>query len=108
MTNDKEQTTIETPPTVGRALSGAAVSAGIAFASYCLTSSIAQTFANKPIESQKLVVQNIGAAVRTLVVGISALATFVFAFAALGLFALSIQLLLQSLKTQPQKDGDSG
>jgi hypothetical protein len=42
---------------------------------------------------------NIASAVRTLVVGIVALGAGIFGLVALGLFALSIQLLIQKLTT---------
>jgi len=67
----------------------------IATAMYLLTSSIAQTFASKPLHSTNAIVLRIGVAVRTLVVGASTLATFVFGLAALGLLALAIQTLIQ-------------
>ncbi|MCT7989129.1 DUF3082 domain-containing protein [Laspinema olomoucense] len=58
---------------------------------------IASTFANKPIHSDNPIAVNISAAVRTLVTGVSTLATFIFAFAALGLFCLGLQLLFQKV-----------
>ena len=69
----------------------------IAYAAYNLTSAIAETFASKPIQSDNIAVVNISVATRTLVVGMSALGTFVFAIAAVGLLALGIQLLIQRL-----------
>jgi hypothetical protein len=47
---------------------------------------------------------NIAVAVRTLVLGMSTLATAIFAIATLGLIALGIQLLLQGTKAT---DSDS-
>jgi hypothetical protein len=40
-------------------------------------------------------VQRIGAAVRSLVLGVAALGTFIFGFVALGLILLSLQLIFQ-------------
>lgn len=89
------------PPTIWRCFSGSAVASAIGYCCYLLTSSISQTFANKPIHSDNPAVITIGGAVRTLVVGVSTLATFVFAFAALGLLALGIQLFIQRFTSQP-------
>lgn len=76
---------------------GATVAGGLSLLAYRLTSAIALTFANKPITSDNVTAQNIGAAVRTLVVGIVALGAGIFGIAALGLFALGIQLTIQRL-----------
>lgn len=56
-----------------------------------------QTFAEKPLATDNQTALNIAAAVRTLVMGLSTLATFVFGFAALGLFLLSLQMLGRKL-----------
>ncbi|WP_377474187.1 MAG: DUF3082 domain-containing protein [Microcoleus anatoxicus] len=85
------------PPTVLRCLTGSLMAGGFATALYALTLSIAQTFANKPIHSDNVTVINIAAAVRTLVMGIVALGAGVFGFAAVGLMALALQLLIQKL-----------
>ena len=61
---------------------------------YFLTAAIAQTFATKPIHSDNLAVVNIASAVRTLVVGMSALGTGIFGLVAVGLVALAMQILL--------------
>ena len=82
-------------PGVLQCLMGSVTAGAIATALYFLTHSIAQTFANKPIHSTKVIVLKLAIAVRTLVVGVSTLGTFVFGLAALGLFALAIQILLK-------------
>lgn len=69
-----------------------------AYASYILFSSIVQTYATKTITATNPLVINITSAVRTLVMGVVALATGVFALVAVGLFLLGIQLTIQSLK----------
>jgi hypothetical protein len=81
-----------------RCFSGALVSATIGLLAYRLLIAIATTFANKPITSDSAAAQNIGAAVRTLVLGIAALGVGVFGIAALGLTALGLQLTLQRLR----------
>jgi hypothetical protein len=85
----------QTPPTPLRCLLGALISGTIAFALYSLTISIVHTFAAKPIQSDSRLALSIGAAVRTLVVGMSALGTGIFSIVTLGLVALAIQLLLR-------------
>lgn len=78
-----------------RCLSGAVVAGGLAIALYSLTSSIGANFASKPIQSDNFTVVNITVAVRTLVVGVSALATGIFGLIAIGLAALAIQVLFK-------------
>lgn len=89
--------TAQTPPTPLRCLTGALISGGLGIALYSLTVSIAQTFAAKPIHSDNPAVVNIASAVRTLVVGMTALGTGIFGLVALGLVALAIQILVQQL-----------
>jgi hypothetical protein len=94
------------PPTVLRCVTGSLMAGGFAAALYVFTLSIAQTFANKPIHSDNVTVINIAAAVRTLVMGIVALAGGVFAFASVGLMLLAVQLLIQKFAKKP--DTSSG
>ena len=86
------------PPGFFRCLLGSSIAGALTSATYALTKSIATTFANKPIVTDKVWTANIASAVRTLVVGGSALATFVFAFAAIGLLALAFQVLFQKIR----------
>ncbi|MFO8038724.1 MAG: DUF3082 domain-containing protein [Sodalinema sp.] len=88
---------IDATRTILRAFSGSFMSATISLLLYRLTLSIIETFANKPLTTDNQTALNIAAAVRTLVMGLSALATFVFAFAALGLFLLALQTLVRKL-----------
>lgn len=83
-----------------RSLSGALISGGFAIAFYFLTSSIAQTFANKPLTSTNPLTINIASAVRTLVVGVSTLAIVVFGVIAVGLVAVTIQVSIQRLQNR--------
>lgn len=88
----------ETLPSLFNCVTGALISGGIAIALYFLTSSIAQTFASKPLASTNPTALNISVAVRTLVVGISTLATTVFGIVGAGLVVVSIYISIQQLK----------
>ncbi len=65
-----------------------------------MTSSIGHSFAAKPIQSDSYIVQRISSAVRTLVIGLSAMGTGIFGLAALGLFGLGIQVSIQRLRVR--------
>mgnify|MGYP005842976475 CR=1 FL=1 len=78
-----------------RCFTGALISAALAFGLYLLTTSIAQTFAAKPLYTDNMTAIKISIAVRTLVVGLTTLASGVFAISTLGLFGLGIQLWLK-------------
>ena len=79
-----------------RCFTGALISAPMAYALYQLTVSISQTFASKPLTSNSMMAIRISIMVRTLVMGMSALGTAIFAFTTLGVAALGIQLLIKS------------
>ncbi len=103
-----EKTTVQSSlpealPSPLRSLTGALIAGGFAFGLYRLTQSIATSFATKPIMSSNPIAQNISAAVRTLVVGGSTLATGIFAIAAFSLILLAIQVALQPSKTDITK-----
>ena len=91
-----------TSPSLLRCLTGAIIAGIMSFGLYSLTSSIAQSFAAKPILSDNITVVNITVAVRTLVVGVSTLATGIFGLIAVGLVALGIQITIQQLRNQPE------
>jgi hypothetical protein len=95
--NVKQQpdTQAQVQPTPLRCFTGAVISGGLGYAGYSLMIAIATTFATKPIHSDNPMVVNIGSAVRTLVVGVTALGTAIFGIVALGLLALGVQLLVQ-------------
>ncbi len=78
-----------------RCLTGALTAGGFAFVLYLLTASVAQTLAQTPIRSGNEYAMRIAAAVRTLVIGMCALGTGVFAIASLGLLALMVQIIIQ-------------
>jgi Protein of unknown function (DUF3082) len=78
---------------------GSSVAGAFAFLLYGMTSRIAYSFASKPIHTDSMVVSRLSAAIRTLVVGMSAMGTGIFGLAAVGLLGLGIQLLLK--KSEP-------
>ncbi|HIK14207.1 MAG TPA: DUF3082 domain-containing protein [Leptolyngbyaceae cyanobacterium M33_DOE_097] len=90
-------------PTPIRCLGGSAISAGLTFLMYLLTKAVASTFAATPIQTDSFVVYRISTAVRTLVIGMTALGVWVFGIATLGLFGLAIQLIIQ----RPQNSSTS-
>lgn len=64
----------------------------MSIATYAMTSSIAITFATKPMIQKTTMASNIATALRTLVLGSSALATGVLGLMTIGLLALAIQV----------------
>jgi hypothetical protein len=94
------------PPTILRCVIGSLIAGSFAVPLYALTMSIAQNFASKPVHSDNITAIKISVAVRTLVVGIAALGTGIFAFASLGLMLLALQLLIQKFVKKP--DTSSG
>jgi hypothetical protein len=97
---DKSKSETEEKPNVTplRCLFGSGISASLALGAYSLTYAIANTFATKPILANNRIAQNIASAVRTLVLGVSALATFIFGFVTVGLILLALQLVIQSFR----------
>jgi hypothetical protein len=93
-------TSSSVPSTPGRCLRGALISSGLAFAMYSLTQSMIQVLAGVPIPTKSTFAANISVAVRTLIVGGCTLATAIFAFATVGLLALSVQLLIRQKQQQ--------
>jgi Protein of unknown function (DUF3082) len=92
------------PPTPLRCLLGSIVSGGIAFLIWQLTQSIALSFARTPIVSDNRIVVRMSTAIRTLVVGMSAMGTGIFALACVGLFALGIQILFTKKPEEEVKE----
>ena len=91
-----------------RCFTGSLTAGAFSLLAYRLTTSIATSFANKPVTSSNPAVVNISAAVRTLVVGIVALGAGVFGIAALGLAALGIQLLVKKVMGSQGSQGSQG
>ncbi|PMB44810.1 hypothetical protein CEN40_13365 [Fischerella thermalis CCMEE 5205] len=95
--SEPEEAQTQAKATPLRSLIGAVISGSLAFAAYSLMSAIATSFAAKPLHSDNVIVLRISSAVRTLVLGIAALGSGVFAIVAIGLVALAIQLFFQQL-----------
>ncbi len=93
--NPKRADKKENKVTPLQCLTSSFIAGALAIAAYFLTVSIAQTYANQPVNFNNPIAINIAYAVRTLVVGITALATFTFGMATIGLFALAIQLIIE-------------
>ena len=83
-----------------RCFVGAIISGGLSFALYLLFSSISQTYAAKPLIMKSALALRLSVAVRTLVTGVVALGVSVFAFVAIGLFLLGVQLVIQAFKSK--------
>lgn len=98
MTNSAKNISKVTPQSC---LLGSVLSGFLAFLLYGLTQSIAQTFAHKPITVTQQWAIQLASAVRTLVVGMSALATGLFMVTTVGLILLAIQLVIQKMKPDP-------
>ena len=94
----ENQTPTQTPTSPFRSISGALISGGLGYAMYNLMIAIATNFANKPIHSDNPVTLRISSLVRTAVVGMIGLGTTVFAVVALGLLALTLQLMFEQRK----------
>jgi hypothetical protein len=92
---------VNTLPSPLRCLTGAIVSGAMAIALYGLTSNIATTFATKPIGNRTTLAVNIAAAVRTLVLGSTALGTAVFGIIGVSLVGLAVQVAIKGDR-QPQ------
>lgn len=95
ITNESQKNPLSANVTPVRCLTGALMSGAIASFLYFLSMSIIQTFADKPLATKNAIALNIGAAVRTLVMGMGVLATGVFALTTVGLLALAIQLTIR-------------
>ncbi len=79
-------------PSALSCLTGSLIAGTMAIGTYTMTTSIATTFATKPMTQKTTMASNIATALRTLVLGSSTLATGVLTIAAIGLFALAIQV----------------
>jgi hypothetical protein len=78
-----------------RCLTGGSISGVLAIAAYFLMTSVVQTYATKPITFNNQMAVNIATMVRTLTIGITALATFIFGLVTIGLGTLAVKLMIQ-------------
>ena len=90
-------------PSPLRCWSGTAVASSMSFAAFLITRKVVANFASKPPTGNDLALQ-IGATVRTLVMGIFTMATGVFGLIAVGLFLLGVKSLLESLKNPKSEE----
>jgi hypothetical protein len=88
-----------TLPSPLRCLTGALIAGMMSIAMYAMTSKIATTFATKPMVQKTNMAVNIATAVRTLVVGSTALGAAVFGIISIGLIALAIQVVFTKKPT---------
>ncbi len=88
-----------TLPSPLRCLTGALIAGTMSIAMYTLTSKIATTFATKPMIQKTNMAVNIATAVRTLVVGSTALGTAICGIIAIGLVGLAIQVAFSKQKS---------
>ena len=87
-----------------RCLLGSAIAGALGFGVYSLTKAIAISFARTTINSDNPMVIRIASAVRTLVLGVASLGTFVFAFVAFGLILLAIQLVVKGISKKSSSE----
>lgn len=99
--SESPSTKKSSPPSFWRTMTGAILAGLMAFPLAKLSALIAQSFAEHPFTSENQTALKISIALKTLVVGLSTLATGIFCVAALGLGALSIQILWQNLRSSP-------
>lgn len=95
---DSSSAETEEKTTPLRCFIASCISGAIAFFAYSLFTSIVNTYATKVITSTNPIVINLTSAVRTMVMGVVAMATGVFGMVAIGLFLLGIQVAVQNLK----------
>jgi Protein of unknown function (DUF3082) len=86
---------LNTLPSPLRSLTGAIVAGGMAIALYNLMGKIATVFAAQPTGNRTTLAVNIAAAVKTLVLGSTALGTGVFGIIAMSLVGLAIQVAIK-------------
>jgi hypothetical protein len=82
-------------------LSGALTSGLLAWLCLLLSQRVVGHYAAHPPHYTKPIAQSIATAVKTLVVGMSFLATFSFAFVGLGLFLVFLRSLLPAREAEP-------
>ena len=83
-----------------RCFSGSAISGVLGFGAYLLTKSIVVTYTTMPIKFNNPMAIRIATTVRTLIMGLTIMATFLFAMVTVGLIALGIKLILENNSTE--------
>ena len=73
-------------------VTGALLAGTMSIGMYTMTIKIATTFATNPMVQKTTMASNIAAALRTLVVGSTALGTGIFGIVAIGLVGLAVQV----------------
>lgn len=81
-----------------RCFTGASISAGLAVVAYLLTKSVILTYTTIPIKFNNQMAMTIASTVRTLIMGITTMATFLFVMVTVGLGALGIKLIIDNGK----------
>ncbi len=81
-----------------RCFTGSAISGGLAFVTYLLSKSIIMTYTTMPINFNSAMAVRIATTVRTLVMGLTIMATFLFGMVTIGLIALGIKLIIENQK----------
>lgn len=81
-----------------RCFTGSAISGGLGFAAYLLSKAIILTYTTMPINFNNQLAVRIATTVRTLVMGLTVMATFLFGMVTVGLVALGIKLIIDNSK----------
>ena len=81
--------------TPARCFSGSAISGALGFVTYLLSKSIVMTYSTMPLNFNNAMAVRIASTVRTLVMGLTIMATFLFIMVTIGLIALGVKLLLE-------------
>lgn len=83
-----------------RCFTGASISGALAFVAYLLTKSVVLTYVNMPIKFNNQIAVSIASTVRTLIMGLTTMATFLFLMVTIGLFALGIKLFIEEKRVR--------
>ena len=81
-------------------LTGSLVAGTMSIATYTMTIKIATTFAAHPMTQKTTMAVNIASALKTLVVGATAMGTGIFGIISIGLIGLAIQVAFGTKQSQ--------
>ncbi|BAQ64059.1 DUF3082 domain-containing protein [Geminocystis sp. NIES-3709] len=81
-----------------RCFTGASISGALAIAAYLLTKSVILTYTTMPIKFNNQMAASIASSVRTLIMGVTTMATFLFLMVTVGLIGLGIKLIIDNSK----------